>query len=291
MDWIELIKGTIDYIEEHLLDSLTAETIAKQMNISSFYLQKGFRLMTGYSISEYIRNRRLYLAALDLLDGKKVIVIAYQYGYETPESFTKAFRRFHGLSPIQIKTQAYRMKQFLPLSISVAVSGGSQISVRIERMDAMQVIGIEREYSYDDAFDMIPQLWDKYCEHSRAKLCQELPDCHIGMYGISIEEEGNEKEFKYLIAGEYHGEKLLDGLHVVEIPSYNWAKFRSIGPMPSAIQSLNIRILQEWLPNNPEYCIAAGIIIEMYSLGDTKSKDYLSEIWIPVKRKHTNGQF
>ncbi|MBE5962060.1 MAG: AraC family transcriptional regulator [Lachnospiraceae bacterium] len=287
MDWIELLRCTIDYIEAHLLDPISAEDIARNLNMSSFYLQKGFRLMTGYSIGEYIRNRRLYLAALDLLeDDKKVIDLAFLYGYETPESFTKAFRRFHGVSPVQIKTQGYKMKQFLPLNIQISVSGGSKLTVTIEKMEAMEVVGIERRFPYDKAYELIPKLWAEYCESTMQKLCRNLPDCHIGMYGISMEEEEDRKEFRYLIAGEYHGEEIPEGLKVVKIPGFLWAKFQSIGPMPSSIQSLNTRIFKEWLPGNPEYSIVAGYNIEMYSLGDTKAKDYISEIWIPVKRKN-----
>ena len=281
-----MLRRTIDYIEQHLLEPISAEDIAKSLNMSSFYLQKGFRLMTGYSIGEYIRNRRLYLAALDLLDNeRKVIDLAYTYGYETPESFAKAFRRFHGVSPVQIKTQGYKMKQFLPLSISISVSGGSKLDVRIEKMEAMQVIGIERRFPYEKAFSQIPKFWTEYCETAMRELCVQLPKCNIGMYGISMEEEEGSKEFRYLIAGQYHGEKVPDGLKTVEIPSFKWAKFRSIGPMPSALQSLNTHIFKEWLPGNPEYQIAAGYNIELYAFGDIKAKDYVSEIWIPVKDK------
>lgn len=286
MDWIELLRYTIDYMEDHLLAPISADDIAKELHVSGFYLQKGFRLMTGYSISEYIRNRRLYLAALELIDAnQKVIDVAYKYGYETPESFTKAFRRFHGVSPMQIKTQGYQLKPFLPLTFSVEVHGGSQLTVTIEKQDAMQVIGYQQEYAYDQAFGQIPKLWDEYCETQMSKLCEELPECHIGKYGICIEREDNRKYFHYLIAGDYHGEVVPDGLMTVEIPSFTWAKFQCVGPMPTAIQSLNTRIFKEWLPGHPEYSIAAGYNIELYSMGDIKARDYISEIWIPVSKK------
>ena len=93
MEWLTSIRTAIDYMEEHLKDNISAQDVADQVCLSPFFLQRGFSLMTGYGIGEYIRNRRLYKAALDLKNtDDKVIDIAYDYCYETPESFTKAFQ-------------------------------------------------------------------------------------------------------------------------------------------------------------------------------------------------------
>lgn len=106
MEWIQTLNKCINYIEDNLLQGFTLDDIAANAKISTFYLQKGFKIMTGYSVSEYIRNRRLYFAALDVIKGKdKIIEISYLYGYDTPESFSKAFKRFHGVSPMQLKKQ------------------------------------------------------------------------------------------------------------------------------------------------------------------------------------------
>ena len=100
MDWLACIRTAIDYMEKHLLDGIGAQEIAEQVYLSPFFFQKGFSLITGYGISEYIRNRRLYQAALDLKEtDDRVIDIALRYRYETPESFAKAFSRFHGVTP------------------------------------------------------------------------------------------------------------------------------------------------------------------------------------------------
>ena len=100
MEWLTCIRGAIDYMERHLTDDISAQDVADQVYLSPFFLQKGFSVMTGMGISEYIRNRRLYLAACELQNtDEKVIDIALRYGYETPESFTKAFTRFHGATP------------------------------------------------------------------------------------------------------------------------------------------------------------------------------------------------
>lgn len=285
MEWTQVLRKSIDYMEQHLLSDCKIEDIAMHVNISPFYFQKGFKLMTGYTIGEYIRNRRLYLAALDVIQGdEKIINLAYKYGYDTPESFTKAFNRFHGISPMQIKNQSYKLKAFQPLQISIAIRGGSQIDYTIESMDAFQVIGIERVFQYETAFQKIPKFWSEYCREYRNEFMEKLRDCCIGMYGVSIAEGMNDKEFRYLIAGKFHGEKIPEGLHVVEIPAFTWVKFRCVGPMPETLQALNTRIFHEWLPGHEEYEIAGGYNIELYDDGEIKDIDYKSEIWVPIKK-------
>ena len=113
MEWLGSIRGAIEYMEGHLLTVEDADEVAGAVYMSPFYLQKGFKVMTGYSIGEYIRSRRLYLAGLDVISGtEKIIDIAYKYGYDTPESFTKAFTRFHGVTPTGLRTDAGKIKVF-----------------------------------------------------------------------------------------------------------------------------------------------------------------------------------
>ena len=97
MEWLTIIKDAIEYMEQNLLTVTGPEEVAKHVHISTIYLQRGFQVLTGYTLGEYIRNRRLFEAGLKLTQtDEKVIDIALEYGYETPESFTKAFTRFHG---------------------------------------------------------------------------------------------------------------------------------------------------------------------------------------------------
>lgn len=286
MEWIESLRKSIDYMEGHLLEECTAEDIGRSVHMSPFYFQKGFKIITGYSVGEYVRNRRLYLAALEVIKGEdKIIDLAYKYGYDTPESFTKAFSRFHGMSPMQLKNEPHKMCVFLPLQISLSIKGGDQMDYRVEKMAAFKVIGMGRNFQYDSAFEYIPDFWDEYCKHYMDKYCRALGNCSIGMYGICIEEDDACKAFRYLIAGNYEGGEVPEGLEVIEIPALTWAKFRCTGPMPQALQTLNTKIYGQWLPGKPNYEIAAGYNIEMYSLGDTKALDYVSEIWIPVREK------
>lgn len=291
MEWTESLKRAVRYMEQHLLEDIDVEDVAASVFMSPFYFQKGFSIMTGYSVGEYIRQRRLYLAALDTVAGQqKIIDLAYKYGYQTPESFTKAFSRFHGVSPMQMKGDTTKIKVFLPLKITVTIQGGNDMDYTVEKMDGIQVVGIEKTFRYDSAYQEIPKFWDEFCI-----LCSSgknpddvqkfIENCMIGEFGICIDDEPGSQQFRYMIAGKYDGGTVPDGMKLFTLPAALWAKFRCCGPMPGALQSVNTKIFNEWLPGNPDYEIAAGVNIEWYSMGDTNAPDYESAIWIPVRNK------
>lgn len=296
MEWTESIRRTIAYIEEHLLEISGTEHIAKEIGISNFYLQKGFQFMTGYSITEYIRNRRLYLAALDVIANKdKVIDISYKYGYETPESFTKAFLRFHGISPRNLKKNPGKIKIFLPLKIKISIQGGNEMDYVVEKSAGFKLIGFQKDFSFDSAYREIPKFWDEFAQkYMKLLFAKEKPEgevekticnCCVGEYGVCIDDLNEEGTFRYLIAGRYTEGEVPEGMTVYEFPDMTWAKFSCKGPLPEALQSINTKIFNEWLPGNPKYEIAIGANIEWYSQGDMSAPNYESGIWIPVKEK------
>ena len=99
MDWVTSIHQAIQYIEEHIREELTIREIAQQAALSPFYFQKGFAMLCGMTVGDYIRQRRLSAAGLEVLTtDRKIIDIALEFGYDSPDSFTKAFVRFHGLT-------------------------------------------------------------------------------------------------------------------------------------------------------------------------------------------------
>ena len=295
MEWIEALQVAIDFMEEHLLEQIEVEDVANAVYLSPFYFQKGFKLITSYTIGEYIRNRRLYLAALEVVKGKeRVIDLAYKYGYDTPESFTKAFTRFHGQSPVKIKKEPYKMNVFLPLQISLSIKGGEKLEYRIEEMEAFEIIGLERTFEYEKAFDEIPIFW-RECKQGYGNWCdQRIDEAQEEIYGISVDENMEGKYFVYSIAKRLKEENLklenrkLPNLKIKQIPALTWAKFSCTGPMPEALQTLNTKIFKEWLPTNLTYEIAAGYNVELYTKGDIRSREYHSEIWVPVKKKLPN---
>lgn len=302
MEWTQSLKAAVDYMEAHLLEeALDGSRVAKAAHFSPFYFQRGFKLMTGYSIGEYIRLRRLYLAALDMIAGKeKVIDLAYKYGYDTPESFTKAFSRFHGSTPTQLKADAKRIRTFLPLRIQVTVQGGNEMDYTVEKIKGMRLIGFERIFSMETSYREIPKFWEEFAKSCMAPLCagktpqsdieRTVCECGIGEYGLCVDDIPGSGDFHYMIAGAYKGGKVPIGMKVRELPEMEWAKFRCTGPLPGALQSVNTAVFKEWLPGNGEYEIAAGLNIEWYAKGDTGAADYESGVWIPVRRRIGAGK-
>lgn len=118
MEWTQTISKAVDYMETHITDDISVEDVAREVLLSPFYFQKGFHFLCGITVAEYIRNRRLSLAGNELATSEeKVIDIALKYGYNSPDSFTKAFTRFHGITPSMAQKNGKMLKSFAPLKI------------------------------------------------------------------------------------------------------------------------------------------------------------------------------
>lgn len=145
MDWVNAIEKAIQYIENHLVEDITVKDVAKYVHISEFYFQKGFAMLCGFTISEYIRKRRLSLAGNEIAGSDiKIIDIAIKYGYDSPDSFTKAFTRFHGVTPTVARKKHTTLKSFAPLKLAIALEGGYLMDYKIERKKAFKVIANEK---------------------------------------------------------------------------------------------------------------------------------------------------
>lgn len=285
MSWIESIGEAILYIEDHITEDLSLEDIARKVGISSFYFQKGFALVCGFSLTEYIRNRKLALAGNELATGNdKIIDIALKYGYDSPDSFRKAFTRFHGVTPSQVKREDVMLKSFAPLKIKLSLEGGYLMDYKIEKKKAFKVLANKGTFSYEEAKKVVPKFWQEHFKEGKGKIIK-------GVYGINIDEEMGQSTFEYLIADPWDEKKEVPkGFEVREIPEFTWAVFPCVGPMPKALQDVNTKIFTEWLPALKDYEFAAGYCVEYYDdpckyEKGTMDEKYYCEIWIPVKKK------
>lgn len=285
MEWMEAIQKAIEYMEQHITEDIKVEDVARQVNISPFYFQKGFSLLCGFTITEYIRNRRLSLAGNEIAaTGEKVIDVALKYGYDSPDSFTKAFTRFHGVTPSMVQKNSTMLKSFAPLKIKISMEGGYLMDYRIVRKESFTVMGTSKCFRYENAQSEIPGFWAEHYKAGNGKYV-------CGMFGVNIDEKMAGDEFEYLIADIYNPVMdVPEGFVTKTIPAFTWAVFPCRGAMPESLQNVNNKIFSEWLPALKEYEFAAGYCIEMYDAADkypggTSDENYYCEIWIPVKKK------
>ena len=285
MEWAEAISAAINYIESHITDNITLSDVANHVNISPFYFQKGFSILCGYSIAEYIRNRRMALAGEELITSDiTVIELAMKYGYDSPDSFTKAFSRFHGYTPQTVRKNKPMIKTFAPLKLSISLKGGYIMDYRIVKKEAFTVLGASKEFSYENPKQEIPLFWQEHYASGKGEYV-------CGMFGINIDPQWGNDKFEYLIADIYNpAVDIPEGLTVRTIPAFTWAIFPCRGALPDALQDVNTKIFSEWLPALQDYEFAAGYCVEMYDRCDkypngTSDENYYTEIWIPVKKK------
>lgn len=287
MGWVESLQKAIDYMEENLLEDITIESIAQQANASVFHFQRTFTILTDLSIAEYLRNRRLTLAAEELSSTDcKIIDLAYKYGYETPEAFSKAFRKQHGVTPSEARKNIGKLKSYNRLMIQVNLKGVEPMKYKIVERESFKVVGIKREFSLVNEENQIgiPKLWDEVNANGTSDVLFKVNNGQIkGVLGVCVDKRGthSEQTMDYWVATEYEGDTPKELLSL-DIPAAKWAVFEVHGAMPDAMQKAWKQIFTEWFPSS-KYEHAHGPELEVYSDDDPFSPDLYSEIWIPIK--------
>lgn len=291
MDWIKGIQRAIDYIEENLSEEINYDAVAMEAYSSSFHFQRVFSIMCGYTLGDYIRMRRLSLAANELVrSDAKVIDIALKYGYESPESFARAFSRFHGVTPTEARNGS-TVKAFSKLSVKLILTGGSEMDYRIEKPGAIKVICKRKRVHKPETGSGTPDikgLWTECAQDGTLKkICSYLPENPRlkGLLGIcfSLETEGD--LLPYGIGAEYSGLPVDDGLEVIELPEFTYAVFPFKGKMPETFIETYRKIVSEFFPSSDRYEYAGGVEIEVYPSDKIDDPNYCGEIWIAVKEK------
>lgn len=290
MDWITGISKAIDYIEEHITEPTDYARAAKEACSSPFNFQRVFALLCGYTLGDYVRMRRLTLAGEELLStDAKVIDVALKYGYDSPESFSRAFTRFHGVSPSAVRKGA-AIRSFSRICVKLILTGGNIMEYRIEKKQAAKIICRRREFTKpgDDYTNReIPEFWNE-CgrDGSIQKLCGYIKDSaqFKGLLGVCFSTEMTDSGFPYGIGAEYDGESDPQDFEIVEIPAYTYAVFTVRGRMPDAFRETYRKICTEFFPQSG-YEYGNGVEIEAYPSADVQNPDYTCEIWIAVKPK------
>ena len=272
--WIEGLQASIDYIEENLTEPLDIVEVAAKAALSPFYFQRIFGALCGMTVGEYIRARRMSQAAQELArTGAKVIDVALKYGYDSPDSFTKAFLRFHGVSPSMAREPGASLRSFAPLHIKITMEGGSMMDYRIVEKAPFTIVGVKRPFNSDTSYQEIPKFWDEWLARGKDRPV-------MGTFGVCIDMKG--KDFDYWIADLYFPwEDVPEGCETRVIPGSLWAQF------PCTIKTLqdtNTKIWAEWLPALQGYTLAGEYDIEVYLPPEEGSDDMKVYIWVPLNR-------
>lgn len=282
MTWLEGLQQALSFIESNLTKELETEEIARKANVSSFHFQRTFAILTDVTLGEYIRRRRLTLAGNDLLHGKeKIIEIAFKYGYETPEAFTKAYRKQHGVTPSDTRKGIGSLQVYNPLVIQVQLKGAEPMKVRMVEKEGFSIIGIKRSYSFkeDENLREIPKLWEEVNSNGTTDDLITWNNGELkGILGVCVDKK-DDMDYWVAVSSTKSSNHLYQSM---EIPSTKWAIFEVHGPMPHSMQKVWKQIYSEWLPTN-NYQQSGNISFEFYSMGNPTNENYYSEIWIPIK--------
>lgn len=289
MEWLNRMTKAIQYIEQHIDGELTSEDVAKAACSSTFHFQRMFYMLTNVTLAEYIRKRRLTLAAQELaMTDARVIDIAFKFGYDTPESFAKAFRKAHGITPTAARQPGVTLKAFPRLSFHFSLRGDQDMDYRIEQKEAFSVLGKKLHVTCadDENLKAIPAFWNEMNSSGMSDyLCKLSPESK--MYGICLHMDMDTQYYDYMIAVDTPAASLEETkkFEIEEIPSATWAIFTAIGPVPDAVQKTWQRIFQEWLPATG-YEHTGGPEMEVYPPHDDPfDPSHRCEIWIPVTKK------
>ena len=275
--WIEGFQESIDFIEQNLTEELDTADIAAKAALSPFYYQRIFGALCGMTVGEYIRARRMTLAAQELSrEDVKVIDVAVKYGYESPDSFTKAFQKFHGITPSQAREAGAPLRSFAPLHIKITMEGGTMLDYRIVEKAPFTIVGTKRRFNSDTSYQEIPKFWAEYM--GQGDKCPIM-----GTFGVCV--DMGDKDSDYWIADLYKPwEDIPEGCDTYQIPGSLWAQFICKGALPDSLQSVNTRIWTEWLPALQGYELAGKYNLEVYGSPSENPDDYISYIWIPLKK-------
>ena len=277
MDTLQNMKDAINYIEENLDGEIEYGKIAEIALCSQYHFQRMFAFLIGIPLSEYIRRRRLTLAAFDLQnDGVKVIDTAMKYGYSSPDSFSRAFMAMHGIMPSKVRENSSLLKAYPRVTFSLSLKGVVEMNYKIVQKNEFSIVGIKQRFSHTEGLgESVGKMWGETPEETITQIA-ELGNELIGVYSGMYEDNTTD----YYIA-TISDKTPPDGMCSLEIPSLTWAVFEIVGPMPTAMGDVWGRIFSEWFPTSG-YEHAEAPEVEWYSNGDMDSADYKSEIWIPV---------
>ena len=293
MDSLSNMNKAMEYIEEHLTEDIDYSDISKIACCSEYHFKRMFSFLSGVGLSEYIRRRRLTLAALDLKDKSlRIIDVAVKYGYDSADSFSRAFHSMHGILPSEVRNSNIQLKAYPKMTFQLSIKGGCEMNYRIVEKGPFKIVGFKKRVPI--IFNGVNPEIAKMTELLTPEVIKKLKALSnvepTGIISASanfsegrMEEKG---ELDHYIGVATSSDETAE-FDVLQVEDSTWAVFESIGPYPETLQNVWGRIYSEWFPASG-YEAVPGPEILWNESQDTKDSNYRSEIWIPVRKNHEN---
>lgn len=288
MNMLAQVNQAMQYIEDHLMGQIDYGRIAQIAGCSEYHFRRMFSFLAGMPLGEYIRRRRLAVAALLLTNSdQKILDLALDLGYESPDAFAKAFQAMHGMPPSYARKGDLVLRAFPPMTFQLIIKGGSEMQYRIVEKDAFCIVGHKKRITseFEGVNRQMDSLWQQLTPQSIRELkslCNTEPE---GMLCVSANfcertTEGSELD-QYI--GVATTKDVPEGWDRLWVEPATWAVFTVVGVFPKAVQDTWAKIYGEWLPSSG-YELTGGPEILWNESPDTTKPDYKSEIWIPLKK-------
>ncbi len=290
LTWLDHMNHAIEYIEAHLQDKMDYEKIAQAACCSVYHFQRMFTFITNITLSEYVRRRKMTMAAFELQNSDiKIIDLALKYGYDSPESFTRAFQLLHGITPTSARRLGASIKAYPRISFQITIKGDSEMNYKIVQKEAFQVYGIERIFDTKDGEHLktVPGFWSDIQNNGGYEKLLKSANYPGSLNAVCGYRELTGTKFPYMICTLKTSLSDVTGYTVLDIPAATWAVFvnepHTIDETSIETQKLNSRIYTDWLPTS-NYELISGYEFEMYYYNTITGK-YYEEAWCRVAPK------
>ncbi|QAY67541.1 AraC family transcriptional regulator [Paenibacillus protaetiae] len=290
MDWLFSLNRALHFIEENLTEEIDLKEAAKLAHCSEYHFSRMFSFLAGIPLSEYIRRRRLTLAAFELqTNDLRVMDVAVKYGYSSADAFSRAFQGLHGILPSAVKSDAASLKAYPRMTFQLTIQGGNVMNYRIVQKEPFRIAGIKKRVSiqFNGVNEEIADMWKGLRSEDIAQLKKLSNVEPLGLISAStnfsegrMEEKGELDHYIGVATTEENTGKFA----ILEVPALTWAIFEAAGPFPDTLQNVWGRIYSEWFPS-ASYELGVGPEILWNESKDVSSPHYRSEIWIPVIKK------
>ena len=286
---IAALNQLVEFVEEHLTEEIDIAGLAARLGTTEYHLRRMFSSLAGMPLSEYIRRRRMSVAAAEVLGDGDLLGIAVRYGYGSTEAFGRAFRAVHGVSPGDVRRDGGPLRSQPHLRFRLTVEGNTTMDTRIADRPAFRLVGHSAR---------VPLIHEGVNPHIQAHIAGLPASEHARLKELSNTEpsgllqvsadvdpdytEGTELTYVHGVAVD-EGTSVPADLDVIEVPAGAWAVFRTTGDYPAALQSTWAATATDWFPSNPWRLRPGPSIVAVLD----RAEDFSTatcELWLPVER-------